>query len=180
MDTVFLHCCCGPCSTYTVKTLREHGFKVNAFWYNPNIHPFTEHEKRLESMNTLAVKEHFPLITDQDYHMVDFFRSVVGHEDDRCADCYHLRLNMAAEVARREGFKMFTTTLLISPYQNQVLLEEIGHHAAKKHGIEFYFHDLRKGFRESQQMAKDLDLYRQKYCGCIYSEWERFSKTKVK
>ncbi len=179
MASILLHCCCGPCATYTVESLREQSFEVSSLWYNPNIHPFTEHEKRLDSMRSLSKALDFPLIATDEYGMVEYFRSVAGHEEKRCEDCYYIRLNKTAQTARENGFADFTTTLLISPYQDQELIEEAGKLAAKKNGISFYFQDFRDGFKQSQQMAKDLELYRQKYCGCIYSEWERFAKVKI-
>ena len=179
MTSMLLHCCCGPCTTYTVKWLREHDFEVTGFWYNPNIHPFTEHQKRLESMRDLAERSKFPLIIAEGYDMVKYFRAVVGHEGNRCPDCYRLRLERIAQVAHEKGFDAFTTTLLISLYQDQELLQEIGKEVGKQVGVEFYYHDFREGFRQSHQMARELDLYRQKYCGCVYSEWERYGKVKI-
>ena len=111
--------------------------------------------------------------------MIDFLRAVIGHESSRCSDCYRLRLNKTAGIARERGFDAFTSTLLISPYQDQELIRTIGRQAGKEQGVEFYYQDFREGFRESQQMSRELDLYRQKYCGCIYSEWERYAKVKI-
>ena len=179
MASVLLHCCCGPCATYPVKWLRTHDSEITAFWYNPNIHPFTEHQKRLESMQVLAQQMGFPLIIDEGYDMPHYFSSIAGHEDNRCAECYRIRLNETAQFAHENGFDSFTTTLLISPYQNQDLIKEIGERAAHLNNTKFLFQDFREGFRESQQMAREFDLYRQKYCGCVYSEWERYSKVKV-
>ena len=177
--SILLHCCCGPCATYTVKWLREHEFEVAAFWYNPNIHPFTEHRKRLESMQSLASKSDLSLTIAERYDMIDFFRAVVGHEGNRCPDCYRLRLTKTAQAAKERKFDLFTTTLLISPYQNQAQIRDAGEAAGHQSGVEFYYHDFSSGFRESQQMSRELDLYRQKYCGCLYSEFERYSKTKI-
>jgi predicted adenine nucleotide alpha hydrolase (AANH) superfamily ATPase len=179
MASILLHCCCAPCATYTVRSLREQDLEVTALWYNPNVHPFTEHMKRFESMKSLAERTELSMIVDEGYDMSDYFRAVVGDEGNRCSDCYRMRLNKTAQMARENGFDAFTTTLLISPYQNQDMLHEIGEVAAQENEVEFLFRDLREGFAESQRMAKELDLYRQKYCGCIYSEWERYSKVKV-
>lgn len=176
MNQLLLHCCCGPCATYTVNRLREEGFQVTAFWYNPNIHPFTEHRSRLEAMRTLAQLMELPLIVEEGYDMIAYFRAVVGHEEERCRDCFKMRLGRTAAVAREKGFTSFTTTLLISPYQKHELLREVGETAAKEQGIDFHYEDFRTGFRESQRLSREPNLYRQKYCGCIYSEWERFGK----
>ena len=179
MASILLHCCCGPCATYTVKFLREQGHEVAAFWYNPNIHAYLEHQRRLESMQALAQKMNLPLIMAPGYDLVAYFRAVVGHEGDRCPHCYRLRLKKAAELARDQGFDAFTTTLLISPHQRHRLLHEIGDELGTECGVEFYYQDFRNGFRESQRLARELELYRQKYCGCVYSEWERYGKVKI-
>ena len=179
MASVLLHCCCAPCAISTVNSLREQGHEVTAFWYNPNIHPYLEHQRRLESMQALAQKMDLPLITAEGYEMLAYFRAVVGHEGNRCPDCYRLRLKKTAEVAAENGFAAFTTTLLISPYQKHELLRQIGEEMAGEQGVAFYYQDFRKGFREGQRLAKELELYRQKYCGCVYSEWERYGKVKI-
>ncbi len=179
MKKILLHACCAPCATYTVNRLREMGFDVTAYWYNPNIHPFTEHRNRLESMQALAQAIDLPLIVADGYDIIAYFRAVVGHEGERCGDCFRMRLERTAIIARENKFPSFTTTLLISPYQKHDLLREIGEEVGREHGVEFYYHDFRTGFRESQQISRDLDLYRQKYCGCVYSEWERYGKMKI-
>jgi predicted adenine nucleotide alpha hydrolase (AANH) superfamily ATPase len=179
MASVLLHTCCGPCATYVVKSLQDKGLEVTAFWYNPNIHPFTEHQRRLEAMQTFARETKLPLIIAEGYDMLKYFRAVVGNESNRCPDCYRLRLGKTAEVARQKEFDAFTTTLLISPYQNHYLLHEVGNKIAQEHKVEFYYEDFRLGFRESHRISKELGLYHQGYCGCIYSEWERYGKVKI-
>ena len=179
MNQILLHCCCGPCATYTVNRLRDKGFEVIGFWYNPNIHPFTEHQSRLEAMRTLEKSMELPLIVAEGYDMIDYFRAVTGHEGDRCGDCFQLRLSKTAKVARSKGFTHFTTTLLISPYQKHELLRAVGETEAEEHGVEFYYEDFRSGFRESHQLSRELNLYHQKYCGCLYSEWERYGKVDI-
>jgi predicted adenine nucleotide alpha hydrolase (AANH) superfamily ATPase len=103
----------------------------------------------------------------------------VGHEGDRCGDCFRMRLEKTAAVAKEEGFDSFTTTLLISPYQKHELLKEMGEQIAEEQGIEFHYEDFRPGFRESHRLSRELDIYHQKYCGCIYSEWERYGKVDI-
>ncbi len=179
MASVLLHCCCGPCATYTIRNLQAQGLEVSALWYNPNIHPFTEHRKRLESMQTLAKAWEFPLIVTEGYEIIDFLRAVSGHEGTRCRDCYRMRLDKTAQIALENGFKLFTTTMLISPYQDHELIRETGNRAAQENRVEFLFRDFSPGFRESHRMARELDLYFQKYCGCIYSEYERYAKVKI-
>jgi len=175
--SILLHCCCGPCTAYVVGWLREHDHEITGFWYNPNIHPFTEHQKRLESMQALAKGMSLPLMIAEGYEMVDYFRVVVGHEGVRCPECYRLRLERTARVAGEKGFRVFSTTLLISPYQDQGLIREMGERAGRENGVEFYHQDFRHGFRESQRVSRELGLYHQRYCGCLYSEWERYGVT---
>ena len=179
MARLLVHSCCGPCATYTIKRLRQEGFEPTAFWYNPNVHPYMEHRRRLEAMESFAQSANLPLIVVEGYDMIAYLRAVVGHEGDRCGDCFRLRLSKTAKVAREKGFGAFTTTLLISPYQKHDLLRQVGEEVAAQHGVEFYYEDLRSGFKESQQMARALELYHQPYCGCIFSEWERYAKFKI-
>ncbi|MBI2908324.1 MAG: epoxyqueuosine reductase QueH [Chloroflexi bacterium] len=176
---LLLHTCCAPCATYTVKSLREEGIDPTAFWYNPNIHPFSEHDKRLETLRSFAEAAKLELIAPEGYDMPAYFRAVVGHEERRCPDCYRLRLRRTAIAARDKGFLMFSTTLLISPFQQHEKLIEVGEEIALEEGVEFYYRDFRRGYHESRQMAREMDLYRQKYCGCVYSEWERHSKRRI-
>ncbi len=172
---ILLHVCCGPCGTYPALRLREEGFEVVAFWYNPNIHPFSEHERRREALWRFARAVDLPVIEFPDYEMVAFLRAVCGQEAfrTRCAVCYRMRLERTAQVARTEGFAAFTTTLLISPHQEEELIRRIGEEAGKKAGLPFHYERFRRGWGERGRLAKAYDLYRQDYCGCVYSEWER-------
>ncbi|MCD6519925.1 MAG: epoxyqueuosine reductase QueH [Anaerolineae bacterium] len=171
---LLLHICCGPCATYSVKRLREEGAEVTGYWFNPNIHPYSEHERRRESLAHLAEQIELPMIWEPGYEMPTFLRAVVGHErfGERCLICYRMRLERTAQVAAREGFELFTTTLLISPYQNQRAIKHIGEELAEQYGVPFYFENLRRGFAEHYRLAREYGLYMQRYCGCIYSEWE--------
>lgn len=173
---VLLHICCGPCATYTVARLRDLGFVVTGFWYNPNIHPWQEHARRRESLASFADRVELPILWEPGYDMPAFLRLVAGREKfrRRCAVCYAMRLSAAARQARTEGFDAFTTTLLISPYQEQELIRRLGEHLAEREGVRFYFEDFRKGWAERGRLTRLYDLYRQQYCGCIYSEWERY------
>jgi len=179
VTSILLHACCGPCSTYVVNCLQEQRLEVSAFWYNPNVHPFREHQRRLEAMEALAQATDLPLIIDPGYDMLRYFQAVVGHESDRCPDCYRLRLSRTAEVAHQRGFDAFTTTLLVSPYQNHELVRELGEGLGREWGVEFYYQDFRPGFREGHRLSRELGLYHQGYCGCVYSEWERYGKVKI-
>ena len=171
---ILLHICCGPCGTYTIKRLREQGFEVTGFWYNPNIQPFTEHERRRECVDSYAQRIGLPMIWWPEYEMLAYFRAVAGHEafGERCALCYRLRLERTARVAREKGLDAFTTTLLISPYQEQALIRDIGMELAAEHHVEFHFENFRRGWCERGHMAHEEEMYQQRYCGCVYSEWE--------
>lgn len=172
--SLLLHICCGPCGTYPINRLRELGFSVTGFWYNPNIHPLAEHECRRECVAAYAAEVDLPMIWSQGYEMPLYFRQVAGHEErpERCAECYRMRLERTAQVARERGFDAFTTTLLISPYQQQSVIRSIGEGLAEKNGIQFFFENLRRGWGERGRLAREHHLYQQQYCGCVYSEVE--------
>ena len=175
MKSVLIHSCCAHCAAYTAQYWREQGYEVSTLWYNPNIHPYMEHQHRLEAMQSLAQEMNLPLIVIEGYGVIDYFRKVAGREAQRCQYCFRLRLSKTAETARQMGFSAFTTTLLISPHQKHDLIREIGNGLAEEKGVEFLYADLRKRYSDSRRMTKGLDLYRQQYCGCIYSEWERYA-----
>ena len=179
MKKVLVHTCCAHCAAYTVEYWRQQDYEVGGFWYNPNIHPYTEHQSRLESMESLAREIDLPLIIDEGYDFIEYFRRVVGHEAERCRYCFDLRLAKTAEAARQHGHDAFTTSLLISPHQKHDIIRETGSKIAAEHGPEFLYADLRKRYSDSRHITKPLDLYRQQYCGCIYSEWERYADTKI-
>jgi len=178
---ILLHVCCGPCSTYTVDRLREEGFEVTALWYNPNIQPYSEHQRRLASMESYAQSVGLPLLREGSYEMVQFLRMVAGREGHgvRCSFCYRMRLGRTAEVAATKGFDAFTTTLLISPHQDQALIRQIGESVAGEEGVDFHFENFRRGWSERGRMTREHDLYRQQYCGCVYSEWERYAGVQI-
>jgi predicted adenine nucleotide alpha hydrolase (AANH) superfamily ATPase len=178
MKSVLVHVCCAHCAAYTVEHWRRQDFNVEGFWYNPNIHPFTEHQNRLDSMKSLARQTGLPLHIDENYDIIEYFRRVAGNEPERCRYCFELRLSKTAEFARTHDFDAFTTTLLISPHQQHELLKEIGEKTANKYGVEFLYADLRKRYSDSRHITKPMDLYRQQYCGCVYSEWERYADKK--
>ncbi|NLT41676.1 MAG: epoxyqueuosine reductase QueH [Anaerolineae bacterium] len=178
---ILLHICCAPCATYPVERLRELGFTVRGYWSNPNIHPWQEHEARRLSLVGYAQRVDLPVEWEPGYQMVDFLRQVAGREasGDRCRVCYRLRLEAAAACASRLGIAVFTTTLLVSPYQDQALIREAGEAAADAHGVQFYFENFRRGWNVRSQRVREYDLYRQQYCGCLYSEFERYTKLPV-
>jgi len=179
MKRLLLHVCCAHCAAYAVDHWRKQGYEVSALWYNPNIHPYMEHQQRLEAMKALSQGKDLPLIIEEGYDIIEYFRRVVGYEAKRCSHCFRLRLAKTAEVARRESFSAFTTTLLISPHQKHDVIRETGDEVAAETGVDFLYADLRKRYSDSRRMTKGLSLYRQQYCGCVYSEWERYSGTTI-
>lgn len=167
---ILIHTCCAPCLIYPHKRLKEKGFCVESFYYNPNIHPRDEYLKRRQQIENYT-KEEGVKMHDGRYEIKEFFRQVNGNEDAlaRCKLCWQLRLGETAKFAKENGFEIFTTTLLVSPYQNHEILKETGEECAKKYGVKFYYEDFRKGYQESVAESKNRNMYRQKYCGCLYS-----------
>jgi predicted adenine nucleotide alpha hydrolase (AANH) superfamily ATPase len=179
MKSLLIHCCCAHCAAYTVEYWRQQGYEVSALWYNPNIHPYLEHQHRLESVITLSRKINLTLTIAEGYDIIEYFRRVVGHESQRCQHCFNLRLAKTAQTALENGFSAFTTTLLISPQQKHDLIRETGEKIADEQGLEFLYADLRKRYSDSRHLTKPLNLYRQQYCGCVYSEWERYANIRI-
>lgn len=173
---ILLHTCCGPCSIYPVQVLRQMDMDVMGFFYRHNIHPYTECIKREDTLKAYADSIHLKMIYQQDYEMEKFIQSVVFREKDRCRYCYHDRLNATALVAKKGKFDGFSTTLLYSRFQNHDLIHETGMALAKQYGLKFFYHDFREGWKQGIEESKSLGMYRQQYCGCIYSEKERFCK----
>lgn len=176
MNTL-LHVCCAPCSIACIEQLQEEGIAPTAFWYNPNIHPFTEYRARRDMVRAYMPLVGVALAEEGDYGLRPFLDALPAW-DDRCAACYGLRLNAAAAYAAAQGFASFTSSLFISPYQNHELLRAAAQKAAEAHGVAFLYRDFRPRFRDGQQKAREAGLYMQKYCGCIFSEEERYRKTK--
>lgn len=180
-EPMLLHICCAPCATYPVQYLRGLGHEVTGFWYNPNIHPWTEHEARRTSLAGYAERLGLRLVWQPGYDTVGFLRAVAGLEarGERCAVCYTMRLDAAAARTRALGLGLFTTSLLISPYQDQKLIRAAGEAAAAAHRVRFHFESFRRGWSERSRLTREYDLYRQQYCGCLFSEFERYTKLEV-
>ena len=159
-----------------VKTLREEGAELTGLWFNPNIHPFTEYRQRRSTLEEYAKTIALPLLLQDEYGLRGFVAAVGEDFSHRCALCYRLRLFGAARAAKEGGFDNFTSSLFISPYQNHELMKKIAQEAAAAVGVPFLYRDFRPYFKEGQEKAKELGLYRQKYCGCIFSEEERYRK----
>jgi len=176
VEKVLLHSCCAPCSIYCVDTLRGEGLNPTSLWFNPNIHPYQEYKARRDAL--LAYGESIDLAVEvlEDYGLREFVRAVAADIDHRCGHCYSIRLGTAAKFAAEHGYDAFTSSLLISPYQNHELLKAVGEEMGEKYGVPFLYRDFRPGFREGQQKARELELYMQKYCGCVFSEEERYQK----
>ena len=176
---LLMHICCGPCATYPAKTLLDAGHEVDGFFYNPNIHPMAEFRLRLDSARETTKRLGMPFEAVEQYDVEQFFRAVAFRESERCAACYHLRLDAAARSAAERGFDAFTASLLVSPYQKHELIRDIGQSVGIEHGVEFYYEDFRPGWQKAREMSRDMELYRQKYCGCIFSERERLVKVEL-
>ena len=179
---LLLHVCCAPCSSYVLKTLANH-FSISICYYNPNITDRDEYNKRLEELkrfiNDVKYKNDVKII-DTEYNNLDFFNYIKGLESEleggkRCYKCYYLRLNYTAKKAKELGFDYFTTSLSISPYKNAEWLNEIGIDLENVYGVKYLVADFKKknGYKESIELSKKYNLYRQDYCGCIYSKIER-------
>lgn len=176
MEKVLLHCCCAPCSVSCVEPLRSENIEPVAFWYNPNIHPFKEYEARRNCLIEYSEKIGMELIISENYGLREFVRNVADDIDKRCRYCYTHRLEETAKFAHEHGFDSFTTTLLASIYQNHDLIAEAAEGFGKKYGVKFLYRDFRPNFREGNNKARQDGLYMQKYCGCIFSEEDRYQK----
>ncbi len=174
---LLMHTCCAPCSVYCIDSLREEGIEPTLFWFNPNIHPFIEYKTRRDCLKDYAKMVGAELIMEEDYGLDEFCRNVISDIPGRCVNyCYPKRIGETVRYAKKNGFDAFTTTLLVSPYQKHEELVRVCEELAKAFEIEFVYRDFRVGFREGQKKARELGLYMQKYCGCIFSEEERYKK----
>lgn len=173
---VLLHVCCAPCANQCIDVLQAEGNDVTAFWYNPNIHPFTEYRARRNCVREYAQSIGLPLLERDEYALRPFVREVAEDIGGRCVKCYEMRLFAAAKAAKEGSFDGFTSSLFISPYQNHELMREVAERAAGEYGVEFIYRDFRPYFRAGQDRARALGMYMQKYCGCVFSEEERYIK----
>jgi len=177
---LLLHICCAPCSVACVKQLREEGIEPVGYWYNPNIHPFTEYRARRNCLVDYAKSIGLELVVDDFYGLRQFVTAVVSNIPGRCAYCYDTRMDQTARYAAEHGFDAFCTTLTVSPYQNTPLIFQKGQAAAEKYGVGFLPYDFSPRYREGQTEARELGLYMQKYCGCVFSEEDRYCSKKKK
>lgn len=182
VPTLLLHSCCAPCSSYVIEYLSDY-FKITVFYYNPNISPYEEYRKRVDEEKRFISEFNTKYSVDfieGSYEIELFYSMAKGLENEkeggtRCFKCYEMRLRKAAELAINNKFDYFTTTLSISPYKNAQVLNEIGNKLSNEFGVKYLFSDFKKknGYKRSIELSAKYNLYRQNYCGCIYSKAER-------
>jgi predicted adenine nucleotide alpha hydrolase (AANH) superfamily ATPase len=175
---LLLHCCCAPCTAACLDSLLGEGISPALFWYNPNIHPYTEYRSRRDSFVRFGDSKKLELEMIDEYGLRTFIQGVSSIENSpgpRCVFCYRLRLEKAAAFAAERGFEAFGTSLLASPYQRHDAIRGLGGELARQYGVEFLYRDFRPHFRDGQKKAREEGLYMQKYCGCIFSEDERYN-----
>ena len=177
MKKILLHTCCACCATHSINALRDEGYEVVTFFYNPNIHPAEEYTARLADMKRLAEETGIENIEPAPYDDKIWFELTKGLEKEpeggrRCEICFEMRLEKTAEYAREPGIETFATTLTISPHKDAGLINKLGRKAAEKYGVEYYGSNFKKknGFKKSIELSRKHGLYRQNYCGCIYSQ----------
>ena len=186
MKKLLMHACCGPCFVYVEDDLRKNGlrnddgsyskdFTYEVVFYNPNIHPKVEYERRKEAFIEFCKMKNVNYNVIDEYSLNGFVKNVVEQTGEnkrykiRCEFCYYMRLKRIFEYAKENNFDVVSTTLTISPYQNHELIKKIGKNLEKEYGIEFRYIDYREHFREGQRMARETQIYMQKYCGCVFS-----------
>jgi predicted adenine nucleotide alpha hydrolase (AANH) superfamily ATPase len=172
---ILVHICCAPCAVYPVSGLRFTGIDVTGFFFNHNIHPYLEYRKRLDTVLEYAQKESLEIIVLNEYRLEEFLAAIAERPDDRCRYCYSSRLEKVASAAAEGGFDAFTSSLLYSRYQRHDEIRSLAEEAGKRYGVPFYYDDYRRGWQEGIRMSKEMGMYRQQYCGCIYSEKERYA-----
>lgn len=169
---LLLHTCCAPCAIHTVTEAKKDGFDITGFFYNPNIHPRLEYTKREKEAKAYFRSEGMELVSPE-YAPGVFFTNVNEDDAERCRSCWQMRLEKTASFAKEKGFNAFTTTLLISPYQDHGFIKELAGRISKKTDVIFYYRDFRKRFRDSHRIARAKGMYCQNYCGCVFSMIER-------
>ena len=182
VPSLLLHACCAPCSSYVLEYLSNY-FHITLFYYNPNIHPEEEYQKRIAEVKRLVAAlpvKYEVKFQEGKYDTASFFAMAKGHEKEpeggeRCFACFTLRLKEAAKIAKAGGFDYFTTTLSISPHKDAQKLNEIGGALAEEYGVSYLYSDFKKknGYHRSIELSREYGLYRQDYCGCIFSKEQR-------
>ncbi len=172
---ILLHICCGPCATAVLDELRQDGYEVTGFFHNPSIHPWKELQRRLDALKEWASVKNLPVIYSTDYHPESNIRMLM-EADNRCMACFSERMTATAFQARALGIQSFTTTLTISPYQNQKMILKAGLAAEELTEVKYLHRDFSKLYRKSITLSREAGMYRQPYCGCIFSERDRYMK----
>ena len=184
---LLIHACCGPCSSYVIEYLNKY-FDITMYYYNPNIYPTVEFLRRYDELEKFIKefnkKNNIEIKLDAvDYETKEFYEAIrglehMGEKSRRCYNCYKLRMTKAAQYAKENNYDYFTTTLSISPYKNANWINEIGKKLEEKIGIKYLYSDFKKndGYKRSLELSKEYNLYRQEYCGCVYSKEERERK----
>jgi epoxyqueuosine reductase len=176
---LLVHVCCGVCAAAILEPLRHVG-RFAFFFYNPNIQPLLEFRRRLTSVQTFSDREKVDLVADDRYDAAEFLRRTAPWvRPERCLVCWRLRLAETARVAAERGFKAITTTLLASEHQDHEAVRRVGEEAAAGRGLEFHYEDWRPMAEHGHEVARRMSLYRQQYCGCLFSEEERFAPTRL-
>ena len=194
---LLLHVCCAGCACYPLIKLRQvkvqgKDLEITGFWYNPNIHPYSEYQNRMMTMGYFSQKENLPMIWKDEYALEEWLEAIRGEFDltgpslrksrgpgcwtkeKRCEKCYNLRLKKLAEEAKQKGYDYFSTTLLYSKFQKHHSIKEICQKLKNQYNVDFYYFDFRIGWKEGIEISKKMGLYRQHYCGCIFSEKEKY------
>ncbi|MBI5327474.1 MAG: epoxyqueuosine reductase QueH [Deltaproteobacteria bacterium] len=171
---LLIHICCGPCAVYPLKRIFDGKMEVWGFFFNPNIHPYTEYQKRLGAVKILADKMDVKMIYRDEYGLEEFLKNTINNIDARCNYCYSSRLEATVQAAKENHFDYFSSSLLYSKRQDHELIRGIGKGIGERFGVPFYYDDFRIGWKQGIKESKDMGLYRQQYCGCIFSERERY------
>jgi epoxyqueuosine reductase len=174
---ILLHICCANCAITPLERMKEKGHDVTGYFFNPNIHPYQEYQKRLDALKQYSGTVGLEVIYRDEYLLEEFLRNVSHRVEERCQYCYSVRLEATAREAKNKAFDAFSTTLLQSTHQSHALIKETGERIAQEIGVPFYYEDFRQGWKRGVEVSKAMGLYRQQYCGCIYSEKERFLKS---
>ena len=174
---ILFHACCGVCSLYPIKKMREEGKDFALYYTNPNIHPYIEYKTRRDCLKDYLKSIKVKGIFKETYGLDEFCKNVVKDIPNRCVNyCYRARLSETVKFAKENGYEFFSTTLLVSPYQKHEELKAVCEELSSAYGVKFLYRDFRVGFREGQKKARELGMYMQKYCGCIFSEEDRYQK----
>ena len=172
---LLLHTCCAPCSVYCIDTLRKEGIEPTLYWYNPNIHPYIEYKSRRDCLREYAKMQEVQAIFEDEYGLDEFCKAAVKDLNSRCVNyCYPVRMKKTFEYAKENGYDTVSTTLLYSIYQKHDYIKKLCEDLSKEYGIDFLYKDFRVGFWEGHNKSREIGLYMQKYCGCVFSEEDRY------